>query len=299
MHQITAYGGKAGPAPFQQAIVQSPGWVPVVDKKHSEKILQQFLGILNVSTIQEARRLPSNKLVAVNAYQIATKAEWGNFVYGPVVDDTFVPALPGQLLQQGKFDRNLSLMVGYNADEGLVFTSPDSRNSSWLAKLLKMEFPEIKPSVTKFITQKLYPPVYNGTYGYANSIQRTSTLMADMIFKCNVDYLNHAFKNQTFAYEFSIPPAIHGQDVLYTYYSNGTLPHNNDISVTNVTVAEVMQDYFTSFVQLGRPKSPLGPIFKQYGQRQQLMDIGNNSIRMKRDTIDNSHCRYWQPAPYL
>lgn len=298
MHQITAYGGKAGPSPFQQAIVQSPGWVPVIDNNHSEKVLRQFLGILNVSTVEEARKLPSDKLMAGNAYQIAKKAEWGNFVYGPVVDGTFVPELPGQLLQKGKFDHELKVMAGYNANEGLVFTSPDARNSSWVAKLLTTEFPDIKPNVIKFITQTLYPPVYNGTYGYTNSIERTSILLADMIFKCSIDYLNRAFKNQTFAYEFSIPPAIHGQDVLYTYYSNGTMAHDNDISVTNVTVAKVMQDYFSSFVQFGRPKSPLGPVFPQYGRHQQLMNIGEHAIRVTPGTLDNSHCRFWQPAPY-
>ncbi|KAJ5156847.1 hypothetical protein N7492_009650 [Penicillium capsulatum] len=300
MHHITAYGGEAGPSsPFQQAIVQSPGWVPVVDDKQSDQVLKQFLGILNVSTVEQARNLPSEKLMAGNAYQIATKAPWGSFIYGPVVDGTFVPALPGQLLQQGKYDHDLNLMTGYNANEGLVFTSPDSRNSSWLAQYLKTTFPHIKPDIVEYITQELYPPVYDGSHGYTDSIQRTSTLNADMIFKCSIDYLNRAYNNRTFAYEFSVPPAIHGQDVLYTYYSNGTVPHNNDITVTNVTVSQVMQDYFTSFAQFGRPKSPLGPVFEQYGSRQQLMNIGNNTIRTTTDTVGNSHCRFWQPAPYL
>lgn len=303
MHQITAYGGKAGPSPFQQAIVQSPGWVPVIDNEHSEKVLQQFLGALNVSSIEEARRLPTNRLIAGNAYQIATKAEWGSFIYGPVVDGSFVPALPGQLLQQGKFDHTLNLMVGYNANEGLVFTSPDSRNSSWLATLLEREYPFITPNVTKYITQQLYPPVYNGSFGYTNPIERAALLMADMIFKCNADYLNRAYQNQTFAYEFSIPPAIHGQDVLYTFYDNSTQPlgsaNTNGISVTNVTVSQVMQDYFTSFAQFGRPSSPLGPDFERYGQRGQIMNIGNNSIHSALDTVGYSHCRFWQPAPYF
>lgn len=301
MHQITAYGGNAGPSPFQQAIVQSPGWVPVVDDMQQEQTLQQFLGILNVSTIEKARQLPTEKLIAANAYQVATKSEWGDFVYGPVVDGTFVPALPGQLLQEGNFDRNLKVMVGHNVDEGLVFTSPDARNSSWVATLLREQYPYIRSNVTDYITKVLYPAKYGGSYGYTNPIERAAALISELIFVCNTDYLNRAYHGQTYAYEFSVPPAVHGQDVLYTFHSNGSdgLSSAADgLSVTNVTIAEVMQDYFTSFVQTGTPKSSLGPKFPRHGLRGELMNIGNATIQPMRDTSNNPRCRFWQSAPY-
>lgn len=301
MHQITAYGGNAGPSPFQQAIVQSPGWIPVIKDEQQEKTLQQFLGILNVSTIEEARQLPTEKLIAGNAYQVATKAPWGSFVYGPVVDGSFVPASPGQLLLEGNFDRSLNVMVGHNADEGLIFTSPDARNGSWVVDLLKEYYPSIPSNVTDYITKVLYPPVYDGCYGYKSALERADVLVSDLIFVCNTDYLNRAYQNQTYAYEFSIPPAVHGQDVLYTFYSNGSggLDFSDyGIAVTNVTVADVMQDYFTSFVQTGTPKSSRGPIFRKHGYRGQLMNIGNNTISPKRDPTNNQRCRFWQTAPY-
>ncbi|KAJ5220529.1 hypothetical protein N7468_009733 [Penicillium chermesinum] len=245
MHQVTAYGGNKGPSPFQQAIIQSPGWVPVVSEAQQEKTLQQFLGILNVSTIEEARQLSSAKLIAANAYQVATKAQFGDFVYGPVVDGTFVPALPGQLLLQGNFDRNLKIMVGHNADEGLLFTSPDSRKKSGLVTILKNEYPSMKPNVTDYITNVLYPAVYNGTYGYKNPVERTAFVISEAIFEL-------------------CPPAIHGQDVIYTFYSSNGEPSGLSqagLEVTNVTIAHAMQDYFTSFVQSGTPSSPVGPVF--------------------------------------
>lgn len=301
MHQITAYGGNAGPSPFQQAILQSPGWVPVIDDEQQERTLQQFLGILNVCTIEEARKLPTEKLIAGNAYQIATKAKYGNFVYGPVVDGTFVPALPGQLLLEGNFDRNLNVMVGHNADEGLVFASPDSRTSSYLVDLLHQEYPHIRPNVTHYITQVLYPPRYDGSYGYTSPLERAAVLISDVIFVCNTDYLNRAYHNQTYAYEFSIPPAVHGQDVLYTFYNNGSgVTGGSDfgISVTNVTVADVMQDYFTSFVETGTPRSSLGPVFHRHAQSGKLMNIGTSAISPMRDPTNSPRCRFWQTAPY-
>lgn len=129
MHQVTAYGGIGGPAPFQQAILQSPGWFPLPAENQQEDTLQQFLDVLNVSSVEEARQLSSQKLIAANAYQVATKSSYGTFTYGPVVDGTFVPELPGKLLLEGRFDRNLRIMVGHNANEGLLFTPPSSNNS--------------------------------------------------------------------------------------------------------------------------------------------------------------------------
>jgi len=300
MHQMTAYGGNAGPSPFQQAIVQSPGWVPIIDDTQQEQTLQQFLGILNVSTIEQARQLPTEKLIAANAYQVA-KAEWGDFVYGPVVDGTFVPALPGQLLQKGNFDRNINVMVGHNADEGLSFVSPAARNSRWLTTALQEYYPYIRPNVTDYITKVLYPAQYDGSYGYTTPLERAALLFSELNFVCNTDYINRAYHGQSYAYEFSVPPALHGQDVLYTFYDNGSnyLSSSVDgLSVTNVTIAEVMQDYFTSFVQAGTPKSSLGPKFPRHGPRAQLINIGNTTIQPMHDPSDNPRCRFWQTAPY-
>ncbi|KAJ5261063.1 hypothetical protein N7478_011658 [Penicillium angulare] len=301
MHQITAYGGAAGPAPFQQAIVQSPGWVPVPDKKQPEDTLQQFLGILNVSTIDEARGLSSKRLIAANAYQVATKSPWGELVYTPVVDGTFVPKLPGQLLKEGKYDHNLSVMVGNNANDGIMFTSPDSVKSDYLSKMLKEYYPFIQQNITDYSLDVLYPAVYNGSYPYTNSLERTAFLIQESIFECNTEYLDWAYDAKTFAYEFSVPPALHGQDTLYTFYNKGKQGNQGGLSgldVHNETIAFVMQDYFTSFAQSGIPSSALGPTFKRYGAERAMLDIGNETIRSIRDPTSASRCRFWQTAPY-
>lgn len=44
-------------------------------------------------------------------------AGYGGFTYGPVVDGDFTPALPGQLLARGQFDKKVKVMVGHNANE--------------------------------------------------------------------------------------------------------------------------------------------------------------------------------------
>ena len=210
MHQVTAYGGKRGPVPFQQAILQSPGWFPVTSVDQQEDTLQQFLGILNVNTIDEARKLPTEKLIAANSYQVAKTRIYGTFTYGPVVDGTFTPEMPGKLLAQGDYDHNLKVMVGHNANEGLLFTPPTSQNGSTYKATIKEDFPDMPPNVANYLTDVLYPPIYNGSYGYKDPVGRMALSISDVIFQCNTDYFNKAFKGNTHAYMFSIPPAFHG-----------------------------------------------------------------------------------------
>ena len=116
MHQMTAYGGKGGPIPFQQAIPQSPGFIPYVSNQQQERTFKDFLAQLDVDTLDEARELPYSALLEANAAQVGG-APYGQFVYGPTVDGDFVPALPGELLLHGDFHKNLKVMVGHNAQE--------------------------------------------------------------------------------------------------------------------------------------------------------------------------------------
>lgn len=301
LHQITAYGGKRGAPRFQQAIIQSPGWVPIADQKEQEDTMQQFLGFLNVNTIEEARTLSSDKLIAANSAQIATKSKWGTFTYGPTVDGTFVPALPGQLLREGKFHHNVNVMVGHVGDEGLVFTNPESYNSTGFGTQLSTLAPNLSSDVVHFVENQLYPPVYSGTYGYTDSVARSALLVSDLVFQCNTDYLNRAF-NQTYAYAFNIAPGLHGQDVAYTYYTKGSSEVGNTSTnpltvVNNVTVALAMQDYFLSFTEHGVPRSSLAPTMRPWGPQAQLMSLEVEKIHPIHDSTNNPRCAFWQNLP--
>ncbi|KAI9932510.1 hypothetical protein ASPWEDRAFT_22285 [Aspergillus wentii DTO 134E9] len=292
LHQITAFGGNRGPVPFKQAILQSPGWYPLPSQAQTESTLRQFLKLLNVTSVEEARKLPTELLVAANAYQVGVTPTYGTYTYGPAVDGTFVPDMPGKLLLNGSFDKNLNVMVGHNGNEGLIFTSPASINGNAYTTLLTADLPTMPQNVTNYVANVLYPPVYNGSYGYTNPFERLSLTTSDVVFQCNTDYLNRAFKGQTHAYMFSIPPAIHAQDVPYTFFSG------NHSTVANATVALAMQDWFTSFVQTGTPRSTLSPVFERSGKNGTLLNVGLSNITVIRDPTANPRCRFWQNAPY-
>lgn len=81
--QVTAFGGTEGPAPFQQAIIQSPAWVPDIGVIQQEDLVQDFLHLLNVSTIQEARQLDTATLINANALLVGD-SPYGTYIVDPV-----------------------------------------------------------------------------------------------------------------------------------------------------------------------------------------------------------------------
>lgn len=182
MHQITAFGGLKGPAPFQQAVLQSPGFQNIASNLQQETTFDAFLSLLNVSTIEEARQLPSSALIKANIIQVANSS-YGDFSFGPVVDGLFAPAIPGKLLLQGSYDHTLTLMLGHNADEGLEFTNP--ANDISFNTYLSSAFPTINTNVANYVEDVLYPPTMPGTLGttgYSDETGRVVLLISESTF---------------------------------------------------------------------------------------------------------------------
>ena len=176
MHQITAFGGLKGLAPFQKAVLQSPAFQNIVSNLQQETTFDAFLSLLNASTIEEARQLPSSALIKANIIQVANSS-YGDYTFGPVVDGLFAPAIPGKLLSQGSYDHSLTLMLGHNADEGLVFTNPAITNDTTFNTYLLSAFPTINPSVANYIEDVLYPPTIPGTLGTSGYSDETGRLV--------------------------------------------------------------------------------------------------------------------------
>jgi carboxylesterase type B len=303
MHQITAFGGLSGPAPFQQAILQSPGFQPIASNAQQENTFNSvlayasFLTNSTISSVAELRELPSSVLQTVNTIAIGLSS-YGQFDFGPVVDGLFAPALPGVLLLHGQFDKCLKIMVGHNSDEGLLFTSPFVQNQTEFAANIAGLFPDASQSTINYIDEVLYPPIYNGSYPYTNQIERTALTISEVSFTCNTRYLDLAFQNQTYSYYFSVPPGLHGEDVSYTYF-NGDTTTLDDGSPVNATVARAFQDYLTSFAINGEPNEKGVPYFPLYGANSTIVDISATTFgALLPDTVANSRCTWWQKALY-
>ena len=89
MHQITAYGGLKGKVPFQQAIVQSPGFQPTPSAVEEEAIYQKFLSTAGVSSLDEARSLSTERLQFVNYKIVGESTPYGTFTFSEWHESNF------------------------------------------------------------------------------------------------------------------------------------------------------------------------------------------------------------------
>src|SRR5271154_3445614 len=130
---------------------------------------------------------------------------------------------------------------------------------------MKDVFPGAKPSLYEEI-QKYYPSPLLGTTRYITEFDRIKSIIegsfppqisvsfVDGIVNFNCLYLARAFGNDTYNYRFSIPPGIHGMDLIFTFYPMTiTLPTNLFVLSIPLLYARALQSYFISFVKHGDP----------------------------------------------
>jgi carboxylesterase type B len=80
-HQITAYGGSRGKVPFQQAIVQSPGYQPMPSSQGQDAVYQKFLEDANVNSLDDARALTAEQLQFANFKLVEESFPYGTFTF--------------------------------------------------------------------------------------------------------------------------------------------------------------------------------------------------------------------------
>lgn len=286
---LQAFGGRTS-APFQQAISQSPGWIPLQSPHRQEQVFRQFLRAANVSSVAALRTIPTEQLIAVNEAQIANSA-YGQYTFGPAVDGDFVTQDPKQLLSHGQFDAAVRIMTGHNSNEGLSFTPTNLTSDSEYNVFLRNYFPSADTDVLSYIAGTLYPPVFN-TSLYGTNRARAGLTLGDVIIDCNNVALSRAYGNQTYGYLFAVAPGYHSQDYSYTYYNAGSL----SAAGINSTVAYALQDYIASFVTHGKPLTtiPGAPGMDFYGADATLVRLDTSGITETTDPAANERCQWWQ-----
>ncbi len=111
--------------------------------------------------------------------------------------------------------------------------------------------------------------------------------------RCNTYYLDRAFGNNTYAYQFSVGPGLHGQDVAYTFFNGPSS------SVQSDSAALALQQYITSFAINGSPSGNMSlPMFPLYGNSSQIIDLNATSITQIMDPVANYRCLWWQKELY-
>jgi carboxylesterase type B len=111
IHHLTAYRGKRGRAAFKQAIVQSPGWDPDIDRQTTTASVMSAASNLTgetITTVEGLRSLNSTTLQSINR-MIHWSAFFGTVPFGPWADGHLVPEAPRQLLQKLHFDDTVTV----------------------------------------------------------------------------------------------------------------------------------------------------------------------------------------------
>lgn len=294
LHHITAYGGSKAElnSLFQQAIVQSPAFIPTGLKSTTNTAFANFLFFANVSNLAQARQLDTLTLQKANKLT-QSLAFYGTFSFGPAPDGTFVPDLPGKLLLQGKHNKNLKIIAAHNTNEAGRYTPSTATTSDDFTTLIKLYFPAISTTNLNYLTNTLFPAIYDGSQPYTTPFERLKLAIADFTFTCSTRWLAAAYDYKTHNYIFSVSPGNHTQDVPYTFY-NGPIA-----IVKNDTLAVVMQRYLTGFVNNGSPNRRGLDHWVETGIKGRVLNFNQTSVdtRLDAQTV-NERCAWWQKALY-
>ncbi|KAJ9259629.1 hypothetical protein DTO212C5_8583 [Paecilomyces variotii] len=286
MNHITAYGGEDPEKLFSKAIVQSPYSIYTPNVTQNE-LFQSVISTANVTSVNGLRELSSESLQTVNALVVGNARPYGTFAFGPVVDGSFVIDLPSRLLANGKFTTAVKIMTGHNSDEGVLFASPYIKTNHDYESYVKALF-QLSPAQICTVSEQLYPAQFDGSLGYTNQFDRVSLTLAEATIVCNARYLDDSF-NESYAYEFAVPPAFHSADLSYTFYdsmSGGGV---------NVSLAELMQAYFTEFSSTGSPDGPGLPAFPT-DANWTVQDFNSTDFGPMKDPALARRCAWWQVA---
>jgi len=142
----------------------------------------------------------------------------------------------------------------------------------------------------------LYPRIFDGSQGYTDWFTRYVLINSDIIFNCQAHALSKARNNDTYGYLFDVAPALHGQDIDYTFFVDDSLAE-----VVSMDTAHTLQDWIVTFMMSGALSTavPGVPEFPFYGGDGQIMVLGANSTVVAKDPAANSRCDWWNKALHI
>ncbi|KAL8825079.1 MAG: hypothetical protein Q9191_004629 [Dirinaria sp. TL-2023a] len=292
-YHTTAYGGLEPEENclFKQAIAQSPN-IYIDDPKIKSEAANLFLQAAGATSVDEARKASTEVLQAAIA-KAQLSAPFTDLVFAPSVDGAFVPDLPGRLYSEGRYIKSLNVLSAHVANEvPKPLSDPTATTDSDYDNFIKQKFPSASPAVQSYIINQLYPPIYNGSQPYKTPLERITLTIGDLIINCNAYALQRAYKTRGIhSYIFSIPPAVHAQDLAYTFY-----PDNEKQTI--VPIALDIQQYLVQFIRTGNPnRDGLAP-FPAYGNQKAVLNFTTEGVEAAVETAANSRCDYWLRGAY-
>ncbi|KAG8530649.1 uncharacterized protein KY384_004004 [Bacidia gigantensis] len=290
-YHTTAYGGSRPDenSLIAGAISQSPAPL-ITDQQWRVLGANSFLQAAGATSVDQLRKLPSATLQQANQKSQALTPQSVAF-FVPVIDKDFIPDHPSNLYRQGKFNKNIKVMASHQADEGRLFSNSSVQTDAEYDDWVRTNYPSSGQATWSYISQKLYPPTYDGSQGYRTPQERLQVTTQDLIIACNTVAINQAYGNKANSYNFAIPPAIHSQDLLYTYNRFANVPAAGD-PAQNLQTSITMQKAFTRFTITGSPNVPGSPQFPPYGANSQILNLAPTGPVVIKEPSDNARCQW-------
>lgn len=224
---------------------------------------------------------------------------YGTFSFGPTIDGDFVPSGPAVSLRDGRFDPNVTILIGHNSDEGVLFTPPNATDASTFAASVLALHPSMTPENLDYVSNTLYPAVFDGTYGYTDPYRRTSNMRADAIIVCKKLPVLSAYQTNAYSYQFSLPPSLHGVDLEYTFYDDGGIGPFNSTTLSGVVSEEAVhtfQRWIGDFVTSGQPRNVDGILslpYPRHDANASTVDLNVIGVSIIKEYAAGSRCAFW------
>jgi para-nitrobenzyl esterase len=256
---------------FQRAVVQSGGWAMygTATKKSAE-----HTGLALVSSLIDDQHVEENsdditKLRKLSASAILEKANevYQGLSFAPVIDGDSVIQTMQQAVNAGELAK-IDLIIGSNANEGLMYVDPSNTLEKWLSS----NAPETKLSdIKKYLSS-------DGSL--RNHLDELSTAFD---FTCPSLMLAEAMSERggrSWVYQFTktrdgelgdAMGAYHGAELPYVFNTHDDwLP----TSQTDQMLTQSIMTYWASFTQYGDPNGgseATWPLFKGQGSSVQIL----------------------------
>lgn len=282
--------------------------------------LGRVLKAANVSSPASLKGMSSEDLRVVNGVAVGNARPYGTYAFGklflplyssegsfevenwltsslptgPVRDDDF-SAYPPKVISQWSDTKSISMMPSFNSKEGEIFASPFVKSSTKYEDYLATLFPELSDDGMTTVTKELYPADFSGRYGYTDNVGRLAQTYGDAFIVCSAYSVNRAAQRlgHSYAYQFSVPPGVHGEDLEYTFYD-----WHSSGSHINTTLAKSLQTYMTNFAVKGQPDAERSgcadlPSFPP-AHDLTLVNLNSTSIEsLEKDKLYAKRCEWW------
>ena len=246
---ISESGGSFGPV----AAITYPG-ENMKSLKLADDDGAQYLKKAGVSTIEELRSLPTDKL----------PMSWGVGSSWPIVDGYVIPDVQYNLYEKGQYN-DVPVLIGYNSDEGLSF-SP-GKTPKECEEAVRKRFGKFADDLLK-----AYPVGDTSVLRSARNLSRDAAFgwhnwtWANLQSRTGKSSVYYYFFDQHPDYNNSSPEYDHGsphaQEVSYVFQHVDAA--DPKIAKADLRISEAMGDYWVNFVKYGNPGSKGLPQWPAY-----------------------------------